>query len=249
MKRAIRAAIERAGLYYAKRRYMPCGIDWLWDVQRLLRGRRIETAFDVGANVGQTTLSIKERFPHARVHAFEPVGSTFNTLEQNVRALDGVSLHRLALSDFAGRATMTADANSPLNRLLDGAPATAAGAPLTESVATDTIDRFCAERRIARIDLLKVDAEGADLKVLEGGAEMLRDGRVAFVFAEVGFKPDDSGHVHLPVLLDHLLRAGVEPYSFYDYCRLKPPAYVDEGLGLVFANVLFVCPRAMGALE
>lgn len=249
MKDLIRSALTRAGIYYAKRQYMPCGIDWLWDVHRLLRGRRMQTVFDVGANVGQTTLAIKARFPHARVHAFEPVGSTFNTLQQKLRGLDGVTAHRLALSDRPGTAMMTADTNSPLNRLLYGAPMMAGGALPTESVATDTIDRFCAARRIERIDLLKVDAEGADLKVLEGGAAMLRDGRVAFVFAEVGFNPADAGHVHLPVLLDHLLRAGIEPYSFYDYCRLKPPAYVDEGLGLVFANVLLVCPRAIGALE
>lgn len=247
MKEVIKDALTRAGIYYAKRRYMPCGIDWLWDVDRIVRGRPVQTVFDVGANVGQTTQMIKARFPAAGVHAFEPVRSTYQTLERNVRPLDGVACHRLALSDRVGVAAMTAAANSPLNRLVEARPDQGLADAGTEQVETDTIDRFCRERQIERIDILKVDAEGADLKVLQGAGRMLREARVSFVFAEVGFNPADAGHVHVAVLLEHLLEAGVEPYSFYDYCRLRPPAYQEEGLGLVFANVLLVSPAALSA--
>jgi len=247
MKEAIKQALHRAGIYYAKRQYMPCGIDWLWDVERMVRGRPVRTVFDVGANIGQTTQMIKAQFPEAAVHAFEPVSSTYQTLERNVRPLDGVACHRLALSDRVGVAAMTADANSPLNRLVETRSERVPAAGGIEQVETDTIDRFCLERRIERIDLLKVDAEGADLKVLEGAGRMLREGRVSFVFAEVGFDPADAGHVHVAVLLEHLRQAGIEPYSFYDYCRLRPPAYEEEGLGLVFANVLLLSPAALSA--
>lgn len=249
MKEFIKETLTRAGIYYAKRQYMPCGIDWLWDVNRIARGRSITTVFDVGANVGQTTQMIKARFPTAGVHAFEPVSSTFQTLEQNVRPLDGVTCHRLALSDSVGAAAMTAAANSPLNRLVDARPGPGPADGGIERVETDTIDRFCLQRRIERIDLLKVDAEGADLKVLQGAARMLAESRVAFVFAEVGFDPADAGHVHVAALLAQLRGVGLEPYSFYDYCRLRPPDYEHEGLGLVFANVLLVSPAAIAALE
>ena len=249
MKEVIKDALTRAGIYYAKRQYMPCGIDWLWDVDRIVRGRPTQTVFDVGANIGQTTRMIKARFPSAGVHAFEPVSSTYQTLERNVRPLDGVACHRLALSDRVGVAAMTSDANSPLNRLVEARPGQGPADAGTEQVETDTIDRFCHERQIERIDILKVDAEGADLKVLQGAERMLREGRVSFVFAEVGFNPADPGHVHVAVLLEHLREAGVEPYSFYDYCRLRPPAYEEEGLGLVFANVLLVSPAAIAALK
>lgn len=247
MKEAIKNALARAGIYYAKRQYMPCGIDWLWDIARIVSGRPVRTVFDVGANIGQTTRMIKARFPETRVHAFEPVGSTYQSLERRVRHLQGVSCHQVALSDRAGRAAMTADANSPLNHLVDPGSAPA-GAGL-ETVATDTLDRFCLDRQIDQIDILKIDAEGADLKVLQGAESMLRNDRVAFVFAEIGFNPSDSGHVHLAVLLEHLRQTGLEPYSFYDYCRLRPPAYEHEGLGLVFANMLLVNPAAIAALK
>jgi FkbM family methyltransferase len=245
MKRWLRPLLSRAGIYYARRQYMPCGIDWLWDVQRLMRQRRLRTVFDVGANIGQTTRQIKARFPAARVHAFEPIGATFETLRSNVDHLEGVTPHRLALSDRPGQVMMTAAPDSPLNHFVE--EPTAADAHVT-AVEAETIDRFCEAQGITDIDLLKVDAEGADLKVLQGAERLLRDRRVALVFAEVGFDRSDRGHVHLSLLFERLAATGLEAYAFYDYCRLQPPAYEQEGLGLVFANVLFVSPPALARL-
>jgi FkbM family methyltransferase len=243
VKDLLKAVVARAGFYYSKRQYMPRGIDWLWDLQRLSPTHGVHMALDVGANIGQTTQAIKQRFPEAAVHAFEPVRSTCDTLRRHLGDLEGVHVHQLALSDRAGSAWMTADADSPLNHLVGDS--SAEPMPATERVETDTLDRFCATRQIHRVDLLKVDAEGADLRVLRGADGLFRERRVTFVFAEVGFDPDDRGHVPLAALLDHLAGAGAVPYAFYDYCRLRPPAYTEEGLGLVFANVLFVCPEAL----
>jgi FkbM family methyltransferase len=241
MKQLLHTALNRLGIYYAKRQYMPVGIDWLWDIHRLTGGR-VATVFDVGANIGQTTGMIKQQFPDAHVHAFEPVGSTYELLRQNVRHLAGVSCERLALADQTGRALVTSGPNSLVNHLVDDdSPSSGA-----EEVATDTIDHFCQVRTIPRVDILKVDTEGADLKVLHGAERMIRDGKIAFVLAEVGFNHSDRGHVHLNAILDYCASVNLEPYSFYDYCRLKPPAYETEGLGLVFANVLFVSPAAIG---
>jgi FkbM family methyltransferase len=243
MKGWLRSAVSHAGFYYAKRQYMPVGIDWLWDVHRIIGGRRLRTTFDVGANVGHTTTQIKDRFPDTTVHAFEPVPETFERLRRQVEGLNGVTPHRLALSDRTGTATMTADPGSPLNHLVGDDSRSGNG--VTTRVDCDTLDRFCEQQQISSIDLLKVDAEGADLKVLQGAATLFRERCVALLFAEVGFDVNDTGHVHLAVLFDHLSRAGFEPYAFYDYCRLLPPAYEREGLGLVFANVLFVSPEAL----
>ena len=40
----------------------------------------------------------------------------------------------------------------------------------TMRVRSETLDAFCADRKIGRIDLLKIDAQGADLLVMLGGA-------------------------------------------------------------------------------
>jgi len=247
MKSMLRTLLESAGIYYGKRQYMPCGLDWLWDIQRVAANQQILTVFDVGANVGQTTIAVKSRFPGATVHAFEPVARTFAELQANVAGLSGVTCHRLALSDVAGQAVMAVAANSLTNHLVE-VPAAVTTSATMESVDVDTVDAFCRQRDIERLDILKVDAEGADLKVLKGADRMLRENRVAFVFAEVGFKPSDAGHVYLAHVLEQLNGTGLVPYSFYDYCRLTPPAYEQEGLGLVFSNVLFVNPAAIASM-
>jgi hypothetical protein len=40
-------------------------------------------------------------------------------------------------------------------------------------VRTDTLDRFCAANAIDRLDFVKADVEGAELRVLQGGADTI----------------------------------------------------------------------------
>lgn len=241
MKDLVKQLLDRAGIYYSKRPFMPYGIDWVWDIHRLADGRPVRTAFDVGANVGQTVHLIKNRFADCHVHAFEPVAATCRALERGVRDLRGVTCHRLAFAERPGQARIATGANSQLNHLL---PEDAAvDGATSEIVETDTIDRFCAARQINSIDILKVDAEGADLRVLQGARQMITEGRVAFVLTEVGFVADDPGHVYFQRVYDYLVDAGAKPHGFYDY-------YLDDQDGsLVFANLLFASPAAIARLR
>lgn len=233
----LQPALARLGVYYAKRRFMPSGVDWLWDIHRVLNGRSLGTAIDVGANVGRTAASIKERFPLTAVHAIEPVPDTYETLKRNCAGLGNVRCHRLALSDMAAPAWVTAGPNSELNHLV--ATQSDADGQL-EAVDVTTLDDFCEAQSVETIGLLKIDAEGNDLKILEGGRRLFAQRRVAFLFAEVGFDPADTGHVHATELLAFLPHAGFRPYAFYDYYY--------ERVDLVFANVLCVSPAALSAL-
>lgn len=241
MKTLLKSALTRAGLYYAKRRYLPVGIDWLWDIQRILRHRSLAMVVDAGANVGQTSRAIKERFPASTIHAFEPVSKTYESLVHNCRGLEGVTAHRVALSDTAGSASMAVGSNSQLNYLIG--PTRAAAAAAVEQVDMNTLDAFCAGQSIERIDLLKVDAEGADLQVLQGAGRLFREGRVAFLFVEAGFDPADHSHVYVTTLLQHLSGVGFQPYAFYDYY------HEHDSVDLVFANVLLISPAALAAMR
>jgi hypothetical protein len=56
---------------------------------------------------------------------------------------------------------------------------------LSEKVKISTIDDHCSDRGIAHIDLLKLDVEGHELDVLNGGSEMFRKSaihRITFEF-------------------------------------------------------------------
>ncbi len=116
-KRYLHEALERVGVYADLRRHLPRGVDWLLDVQRNLDGRAPSVALDVGANVGQTTASIKRLFPMTEVHAFEPVGTTCAQLRAATNHLTGVYCHQLALSDREGELTIPVVPGSVFNSI------------------------------------------------------------------------------------------------------------------------------------
>ncbi len=151
IERALRIQINRGSIHG----YRDCP-----DLAR--SGCRIAVVFDVGANVGQSADKFSDEFPDAHVHSFEPVSGTFRTLTQRLRRRNSVSCHRLALASSNGQATLYLtggpDPNSVTNSLIR--PQHSVG---SEIVETCTIDSFVLKNGIPRIDLLKIDAEGADV--------------------------------------------------------------------------------------
>ena len=174
-------------------------------------GCRIETVFDVGANVGQSARKFRGAFPHARIHCFEPVDGIYRTLKDSFARDPRTHCHRLALGSSAhtGRIYLTDHATT--SSLIQ--PEDARG---YEDVEVVTIDAFAAANGIARIDLLKIDAEGFDLEVLKGADGMLSTQRVAFVLVEVGFHPGDERHVLFDSARDLLMARGFHVYGIYD---------------------------------
>jgi len=225
--------LSKCGIYFAKRRYMPRGIEWLWDLQRLNVGGSAPTVVDVGANEGQTTRSILKAFPRATIHAFEPVGKTFNTLQQTFSSLMNVHCNRLAASDSCSSANMVVTSSSQLNYLVPVSAAAPVGARV-EQVVTTTLDLYCEAKGIRHIDIIKTDTEGHDLQVLRGAEQTLRRGSVNWVLAEVTFDPLDASHSQFNLIYDLLSRCGFEVYCFYDHF------FIDSGYHMLFCNALFV---------
>jgi FkbM family methyltransferase len=132
------------------------------------------TVVEVGANIGDYTLGFAAACgPEGRVFAFEPSPRLFATLAENVR-LNGhsnvVAIDQ-AVSDRRGTATLIEDAEVSARSSLVAGVVRKPG-PRIE-VRTTTLDAFARENGIERIDLLKVDTEGADHRVLAGGAATL----------------------------------------------------------------------------
>jgi FkbM family methyltransferase len=133
------------------------------------------TVFEVGANIGDYTLAFAAACgPEGLVFAFEPSPRTFHALTENVH-LNGhanVVLVNEAVSDHCGTSVLFEDADvSACSSLLAGV-IRKPGARL--DVKTTTLDAFAQNNLVERVDLVKVDAEGADHLVLAGGESLLR---------------------------------------------------------------------------
>lgn len=196
-------------------------------VQRVARrefsGRIV--VFDVGANVGEWSRSFVElaRGSDYELHVFEPSRVTFAALSKRLAgAGEGVHLVQQALSSRAGTAELNVVGEGLGVNSLHARP----DAHRTETVSLTTIDQYCAERKIAHVHLAKIDAEGHDLHVMEGAAQMLANRAISLIQFEYNQCWIDSRHylkdafdllLPLGYRLGKVTPQGVEFYPGYDF--------------------------------
>ena len=192
---------------------------------------------DVGAHAGQFAKLFAAMAPQGRVFAFEPSAYARSVLAPAL-AVGGrgrVEIVPAGLSDTAGDRVL----HTPIKRRGGlgfgvahlGAPA--APGMIDQTVALTTLDAFALERRLERLDFIKIDIEGWELRALVGGRETLTRFRPALyleadaaMLARAGDSP--------AALFDWLAGLG---YGAYRTPSLEPaPAYGGQG------NYLFVVP-------
>ena len=146
------------------------------DLRELLgRLPPVPVFLDIGACFGYYALKVRQAGgPEAQVHAFEPVPANHAMVEEN-RALNGlaeVRVHRVALSDQEGSVAFEIPPahNGGVGHITS---AGAKGANVVQVPCT-TLDQFVAREKLTRIDGIKLDVEGAELRVIRGGVETLR---------------------------------------------------------------------------
>ncbi len=166
------------------------GNDFHANVERLL-GRRPEVVFDVGANVGQTLSSVRRAWPQSRVVCFEPSTKPLTVLRRVVDADPLAEAHQIALSDVEGDVEFHEFEQSTANSLL--APVIDSSSPeflrvgTTSLVRATTLDLWCTQNSVGKIDLLKIDTQGSDGRVLAGADGLLRARNIGLVYFEVIF--------------------------------------------------------------
>lgn len=142
-----------------------------WEA-REKRPERPVVVVDVGANRGDYAAAVLERFDRARIVCFEPQASAVKALEQRLGSQveivpialagrDGRAVLRSTHNDACVLATLTereCDTYDPSVKLDE-----------EEDVEVRTLDTIANELSLYRADLLKLDAEGHELEILEGG--------------------------------------------------------------------------------
>lgn len=138
-------------------------------------------AIDVGANIGEWVTGLLEVAPESRVLCFEPVPTTYALLKKNVFA-PSVTLLMQGLSSEPGDLTINSVVGNPLissiydvNYFQEGHEIQAV------KIATSTGDAQIEAHGLEHIDIVKVDAEGHDLSVIQGFCHAINAGSVDFI--------------------------------------------------------------------
>lgn len=135
------------------------------------------TFMDIGSNVGLFAIAAAKKLVNSRVYAFEPCSWTFQMLQQNIRLnnLSNVIPIRTALGDYKGEALLQINAPNKDGLNTIGSPSHSdCQVVASEMVPITTLDAFVAANGIAQVDVMKVDVEGAELLVFQGGQYLLQ---------------------------------------------------------------------------
>ena len=134
---------------------------------------------EAGANMGYFSMLISKYLSaEGKIYALEPSKRDFSRLTDNVsinRLSKAISCHNLAVFDKIGteKLTVACEERSALNTM--GSAFSFKGVDKVEvaDVMTITLDEFAKNEGIERLDVLKLDVEGSELRALQGGKNLV----------------------------------------------------------------------------
>jgi len=138
-----------------------------YSYDNIIKAKEGDVVFDAGAYVGDTALWFcKAVGPQGKVYAFEPEPSNFEKLRANLERnkVTNVIPLQLALSENEGEMQITSARG---------------GSAITETagdtqVKVTTVDKFVEANKLPRVDFIKMDVEGHELKILAGARETIK---------------------------------------------------------------------------
>lgn len=177
-----------------------------------------DVAFDIGANIGWYTVNLALLLPKGRCHAFEPMPPTFERLTRNC-ALNGlgenIEFNQIALGDQEGSVTL--HSFDSLGHGHNSLSTRGRTDYTTWDVAITTLNEYVDRNAIKRVDLVKMDVEGAEMGVLAGADRLFSLESPPIWIIEMNVETS-ANFKHTPEdLLQAIAKRG--EYSFYRVVR------------------------------
>jgi len=153
---------------------------------------------DIGANVGVWTTALAAAHRTAHVYCIEPTPDIVDLLQSNIalNRLQNVTTEQLAISDSDGFVSFQVVTEYSIYNRLATRKNSAQDLhrdrfknARTIDVRSVRLDDFCKDRCIERIGFLKVDVEGAEVCVIKGAENLLRNRAIELIWIEV--EPDN----------------------------------------------------------
>lgn len=156
--------------------------------------------FDVGANKGQSIERFLKIFPNAEIHCFEPIRENYLFLKKNYNHKN-IIINNYALGDknenknfFINAKSSTSSFNkvskkSKWIRLRSKENKTTVNSFTisTKKIRIKSLDYYCKKNKIENINILKIDTQGYEDKILSGSKKSLELGKIAIIEFEMIF--------------------------------------------------------------
>lgn len=170
---------------------------------------------DVGVNMGATLLNFAKAAPDGIVIGFEPDEKNFRKAQHNMalNKVKNTTIIKKGLGDQERRSKLfkVNDDNAGMNRIFDNANDQLINGLPCEEIEVIKLDDFVKERELSAIDLIKIDVEGYELKVLKGAATTIGKYRPT-MFIEIDDNNLKAQNDSAKLLIEFLERAGYRIY-------------------------------------
>jgi FkbM family methyltransferase len=203
---------------------------------------------DVGTNVGCISIPVSNMVPDGRVISFEAFKPTFNVLVDNIRLNSRNNI--TAVNKAAGHKNMMTTLDANVDKFEDyelkkyttnlqdniGGVRIGADGPPVEMVS---LDSWCIENDIKRVDVLKVDVEGAEPLVIKGAMDIISR-----------FKPIIIFEKNLQVLTDAMRRVlNLDASDEMDIIAYAVSLGYTKGFHIPRDNIALMCDSHTRILE
>jgi FkbM family methyltransferase len=190
---ALDFAHESIGIGYIENKIQKDELNFLSSIlKKIFYNNNIETPiiFDIGANIGDYYLAIKQVFPHSKLYSFEPNPFTFNELNRNIKQIDSESnLFNIGFGESAEEQILYTYKNdqtsehASLNKKVFQELYNVTDAKEI-NVRIETLDEFCFKNNINSVNFMKIDTEGHELMVLKGAKKLIESNKIDIIQLE-----------------------------------------------------------------
>jgi FkbM family methyltransferase len=165
-------SLEASGEEYFTQKYLP---SQLGDSPIL---------FDVGGNKGAYSALLHKSFPTGTIHVFEPNPNTFKVLSNNLG--NSAVLNNYGIGAASGALELFFDAQNKTSEQATSDPEILKTIAKTNDLVSEkikviTLDEYCSNNAISKIDFLKIDTEGFELEALQGAGELLKNKAIKII--------------------------------------------------------------------
>ncbi len=177
------------------------------------RNIKADTIFiDVGSYIGQYALLAAREAPQGRVFGFEPNRQSAQRFKENVNLnyFSNIEVIRKAVGDYEGHTSFYISQQPYNSSIL----AEHTISNKEERVPITRLDHFCEEQELPRVDIIKIDVEGAEDRVIRGALGLV-DRNKPLIILEIGRKSTAESHSEALSLLESL------GYQFYTFQRAR----------------------------
>ena len=213
--------------------------------------------FDVGANKGQSIKFFKSVYPNSFIHSFEPIEEEIKILKNLYNSDDNIILNNVAIGDKKERKKFNFNiisSHSSFNSVIQNTTwikRRSNKAKIkpehytleTRDVDIIKLDDYASTNNIKKIDILKIDTQGYEDKVLKGCTELLKTNSIKVIKLELIFSEIYENPLNIYDVEKHLIPNGYKLFAiskngnlYSDYIFQADFIYTSPDIYLKYKN-------------